>query len=99
MLRIDNLPEDEDVAKDLWSWFSLEVSDKILKKKVPQAFRPFVSYKFGRHIDGPFLRNAQSSDHRLVQSFSIAPHLDQGYVFSPVLIYMPLSDYKVLNSV
>lgn len=82
-------------VQDLWKAFATTIVDKCIKRKLGELFHPYSIYKFGKEIDGNFLCNSLDvAEHRLFEDYlgGIGPHIDQGYVFAPVIIYFP--DYN-----
>lgn len=84
-------------ANEIWKQFSLTIVDQMIKKKVASFFHPYSPYRFGKEIPGEFLCNSTDlGEHRLAQNHQISAHVDQAYVFAPIMIYFPKYD-EIVN--
>jgi hypothetical protein len=85
--------EEKPDSYELWKEFAVTIVEQILKKKVFELFVPYAHYRFQKAVTGKFVCNAiDITEHQLVEDYpgvAVPPHIDQGYVFAPLIFYFP----------
>ena len=89
-------------AYELWKQFAITIVEQVVKRKIFEIFSPYSHCRFGKEIHEEFLATALDiTEHQLVEDYpgtTVPPHIDQGYVFVPLIFYFPdLDDDRHTN--
>jgi len=77
-------------ANQIWTEFSLLIFDPMIKKRVGELMRTHAFCRFGQQVNDLALCNGvHLGEHRLAQNHRISAHIDQAYVFAPIILYFP----------